>query len=103
VGFILAAGVAASVAAFASLIRSHAREIRYSDAIASYFDAFGLPDPRPDALPRKPLRRETTRSRRFDGWLQGWAESWTLATYLLWAAALLLFALADVVAYVLTV
>jgi len=100
--FILAAGVASSVAALASLIRGRAREVLYSDALASYFEAFGLPDTRPARLPRKPLEREGKWHDR-DARIQAWSERRPVPMYLLWSAALALFAVADVVAFALTV
>jgi hypothetical protein len=100
--FILFAGIAASAAAFASLLRGRAREVLYSDALAWYFEEFGLPDTRPGRLPRKPLDREGKWLDR-DGRIQAWSERRATPMYVLWALALALFALADIFAFALTV
>jgi hypothetical protein len=101
-GFILAAGVVASWAAVRSLLRGRAREVWYSDAIAHYLETFGLPDTRPSpSLPRKAIDREGF-WHCLDRALQIRSEQWRTPTYFWWSAALLLFALADILAFFLT-
>jgi len=54
---VLAAGLTATAAALWSLLRAHAREVQYSEAIAEWTGASGyIPDVRPSALAR-PKRR----------------------------------------------
>jgi hypothetical protein len=96
---VLVAGIAACFAAVISLLRLHEREVRYSEAIAHYLNTLGIADPRPDALPRRSLRRRGFWS-WFDGGLRalgGW--SWLPPIHVAWIAALLLFIAADVLAY----
>ena len=101
-GFILAAGVFASWAAVRSLIRGRAREVRYSDALAFYAEKFGLPELRPvDALPRKPIDRKGS-WHQFDLLLQARSDEWRTPAYVWWSAALILFAVSDILAYVFT-
>lgn len=98
---ILLAGIAACLAAIASLLRLKSREVLYSEAIARCLDELGLPDPRPDELMKDDRREPLNRDgwwHRFDRGLQGWAGGWRLPIYLLWILALFLFAVADVVA-----
>ncbi len=99
--FILIGGLAAIWAALASLVRLRSREVLYSDAIAYEFDRRGLDDPRPDNLERKALERKG-RWHKVDRSVQTWAGRWTMPIYLVWVIALLLFALADVMAFLLT-
>jgi hypothetical protein len=99
---ILAAGAIAGIAAVLSLLRLREREVRYSDAIAHYAYTAGIPEFRPDRLPRRSLERQG-RSARFDRWLQrivGWC-GWP-GVYLVWVLALVLFVVADIVAFLLT-
>jgi hypothetical protein len=57
---VLAAGLAATIAALWSLLRAHAREVQYSEAIAEWTAGSGyIPDVRPSALHR-PTRRAAT-------------------------------------------
>ena len=82
-----------------SLLRLHAREVRYSEAIAYYLNTLHIADPRPDALPRRPLQRHglwpwLDRGLRALG---GW--SWLPPIHVAWIAALLLFIVADVLAF----
>jgi len=97
--WILVAGILALVAAIASLLRLREREVRYSDAIGYYAELARIRDPRPDELETKPLERHGLFSpldqllRRIAAW-----EHW-LPMHLIWALALLLFAVADVVAF----
>ena len=48
---VLVAGVVAALAAAFTLLRGHAWEVEYSEAIAAYSKRFGVPDVRPPALP----------------------------------------------------
>ncbi len=97
--FVLVAGIAACAAAVISLLRLRQREVRYSEAIAYYLNTLGISDPRPDGLPSLSLQRNDLWS-RFDRPLRaigGW--SWLPPIHVAWIAALLLFILADVLAY----
>jgi hypothetical protein len=95
---ILGAGVLASVAAIASLLRLRAREVRYSEHIArSLGRQEGDPwlrKPEPKLKERPPLLSE----RR----LRQWAGRWRPPVYLLWCVALVAFGVADVVALLAT-
>jgi hypothetical protein len=66
------------------------------------FDEFGLPDPRPDNLPQKPLppRGLVHLKERV---IEEWSNGWPISMYWVWVAALALFAVADVLAFALTV
>jgi hypothetical protein len=95
---ILAAGIAASVAAAASLLRLRAREVRYSEEIARLLVKendpwLREPEPKPKDGPK--FLSETR--------LRKWAGRWRLPVYLLWCLALLLFVAADAVAFALTI
>ena len=98
--WILVAGIAACAAAILSLVRLRAREVHYSEAI-SYLceETLGLTDPRPFELKGKPVplkwfNRPVDRPIRAIG-------RWRIypTVYLYWIAALVLFIVADVVAF----
>jgi hypothetical protein len=97
---ILLAGVTASIAAAMSLVRSRAREVEYSDALAAYFADFGLPEIRTGNLPKKSLERDSHWQHRFDQWLQARSQRGRIPMYVLWGLSLVLFAIADVVAFI---
>jgi hypothetical protein len=100
-GAILVAGIVACVAAILSLARLRAREILFSEAIAAACDKAGLPDPRPFAVPRKPAPRKPG---PFDRVVRALGSSEHLPTvYQIWILALLLFVVADIVAYACTI
>jgi hypothetical protein len=91
---ILVGGVTASAAAAASLIRLRWREVQYSEEIGRWFADRNLPDPRlPHPSTANPAERFSER------WLREWAGRWRLRVYLLWCLALVIFAVADVVAF----
>jgi hypothetical protein len=98
--WMLVAGVAACVAAILSLVRLRAREIEYSEAIAAACDKVGLPAPWPFGLDRKPAEHKAGRVDRAVRSLGAWQRLPTV--YLFWIAALMLFVVADVVAYYVT-
>jgi hypothetical protein len=95
---VLLAGLVATLAALVALLRGHAREVEYSEAIAHYTDGAGFPELRSE-LPRK--------EPHFEGWwrpLDKWLRRNALhrhipAAFLIWAFALLLFIVADVAVY----
>lgn len=94
---ILVAGIAACVAAILSLVRLRAREILFSEAIADACDKAGLPDPRPFALSRRPAEHTAG---PVDRAVRAVGASQRLPTvYLFWIFALLLFVVADMVAF----
>jgi hypothetical protein len=95
--WILVAGIAACIAAILSLIRLRAREILFSDAIAHACDKAGLPDPRPFALPRKAAKLKPGLVDRAVRAIGDWRRLPTV--YLFWIIALVLFVVADLVAY----
>lgn len=97
----MAAGLAAVVAAGASLVRLRAREVLCSDAIAAEFHRQGLRDPRPDELERRPVTR-VGGWHKFDRWIQTWGGGWRVPVYLLWILALVLFGVADLAVFLLT-
>lgn len=94
---ILVAGIAACVAAILSLIRLRAREILWSEGIADVCEKAGLPDPRPFDLPRKAAEHKPGPVDRAVRAIGAWERLPTV--YLFWILALLLFVVADVVAY----
>jgi hypothetical protein len=97
--WILVAGVAACLAAILSLIRLRAREILYSEGLAAACETAGVPDPRPHELERKPIAA-LHRADRIDRGVQALARwSHLPAAYLFWIGVLVLFVVADVVAY----
>lgn len=97
-----AAGVAATFAALWSLLRLREREVLYHDAIAHQFDAWNMPDPRPEKLERKPLKPERPgSSAKLDRRLQeavAPSESRRFPIHVVWGVVLLGFVLADIVA-----
>lgn len=98
---VLVAGVAATLAAIGALLRLRQREVLYSDAIAFYGERIGMRDLRPDDLERKPLQREG-RWARLDERTQAWAGQRSFPPiHYAWTIALLLFAVADAVAFAL--
>lgn len=99
---VLAAGITAGLAALLSLLRLREREIRYSDAIAYSLNELGISDPRPDDLPRLELDRSGVWP-NLDRFLRTQvARDWVPPIHFAWCVALVLFIVADVVAYVLT-
>jgi hypothetical protein len=100
---ILVAGVVTCLAALGALLRLREREVRYSEAIAHYGEELPcIPDLRPDGLERKPLPRpgwaaSLDRKLRALAGRSGWP-----AIHHVWVLALLLFAVADIVAFVAT-
>jgi hypothetical protein len=97
--WVLFAGVAACFAAILALIRLRAREVLHAEVIAYVLDKAALPDPRPHNL--EPYRKESDRKPRLvDGMLRAlgnWDHFPTV--YIGWIIALVLFGIADVVAY----
>lgn len=97
------AGILASVAAIVSLLRLRAREFLYSTAIAHYCDAYGIPDPRPDALAKVVRDEQDTRIGVW-AWIDRQmrrviSSPVMFPVYWLWIVALAVFIAADVVAY----
>ena len=105
--FVLIAGLSAIVAAARALLRLRAREVQYSEAIEFYLDrAPEIPGLLPDDLPAKPITRHTLqlsfapKKGRLDKWLRRRALRTRMPTvHLFWLLALVLFAVADVVAW----
>lgn len=97
--WILTAGVVACAAAILALIRLRAREILYAEVIAYVFDKNNLPDPRPHNL--EPYREASDRNPGpIDGILRAFGDWDHFPTvYVFWILALVLFGVADVVAY----
>jgi hypothetical protein len=95
--WILVAGIAACVAAILSLVRLRFRETQFSEAIAAACDKAGLPDPRPFTLPRKLGEHKPGPGDRAVRAIGAWQYLPTI--YLFWILALLLFVVADVIAY----
>jgi hypothetical protein len=97
--WVLWAGIMASVAALAALLRLRQREAKYSDAIAFYGGKLGMRDPRPHDLEGTPLIRWDPSSvlDRVLRWVAGW-RLWP-AIHFFWIAALILFIFADVYVY----
>jgi hypothetical protein len=95
--WILVAGIAACVAAIFSLVRLRAREILFSEAIAEACYKAGLPDPRPFHLPRRAAPQKPWPVDRAIRWIG--ASRFLPTVYQFWIAALLLFVVADLVAY----
>jgi hypothetical protein len=100
---ILAAGFAAVIAAVMSLWRLRSREVMFSEVFAHYSEQL-MPDIRAGSeLPRKPPAGRT--ARRFDKLdkrVQKWCDGFG-PPYLAWSFALMLFGIADLVAYLITV
>lgn len=108
---ILAAGVLASVAAAASLLRLRWREVQYSEEIRRWFVDQGLPSPvlKPSAevseISDKPPTEQTSSNqpkRLSERWLREWAGGWRMPVYLLWCLALIAFVVADIVPLIAT-
>lgn len=105
--WILVAGAAACIAAILSLVRLRAREVLYSEAIAFVCEDAGIPAPWPFGLQTKSVRSE--RQRPFNKWPFVRPEDRIVRSvggfkllptvYLFWIAALVLFVVADVIAY----
>jgi len=90
---VLFAGLAAVVAATAALLRLRVRELQFSEAFARHSASIGVRDVRPGSLPpASPGKGLDGRARRF-------AARWLRQFYLIRIGALILFGIADVIAY----
>jgi hypothetical protein len=98
---VLVAGVLATIAALWTLLRSHSREVLFSQTIASYVKNAGLPDVRPNELRQHLPKNGETGLKRVDRRLVRWADcDWLPPAYMVWGVALVAFIVADVLVYV---
>jgi hypothetical protein len=96
---VLIAGVTATMAACWTVLRGHAREVHYSEAIWKYSQRLGLPDVRPNAL-GSGLTLSEGIWRRLDRWLvRGSSHRRWPIPYMAWELALFLFVLADLTVF----
>jgi hypothetical protein len=97
--WVLWAGITASIAALAALLRLRQREVKYSDAIAHYGAKGGMRDPRLQGFKGDALKRWDPFSLldRLLRWVAGW--SFLPGIHFFWVAALILFIFADVYVY----